>query len=93
MMPSLTVSIHAFSSASANLINSGVSSSFPRWISPRVQAKIEAMGLVDVSLPFWCSRQWRVTVPWAGYKLDWVAREGGGDLTSLGLEGLSVGGN
>jgi isocitrate dehydrogenase len=33
---------------------SGVLSSWPRWTRPRVQAKIEAIGLVEVSLPFWC---------------------------------------
>ena len=37
----------------------------PRAARPRVQAKIEAIGLVEVALPFWCSRKWRVTVPWA----------------------------
>jgi hypothetical protein len=35
-----------------------VLSSWPRWTRPRVQAKIEAIGLVEVSLPFWCSRSW-----------------------------------
>jgi hypothetical protein len=30
---------------------------------PRVHAKMLATGLVLVGLPFWCSRQWRVTVP------------------------------
>jgi len=36
-----------------------------RCASPRVQAKMEAIGLVDVDWPFWCCREWRVTVPWA----------------------------
>ena len=34
----------------------GVPSNWPRYQMPRVQAKIDAIGLVDVSLPFWCSR-------------------------------------
>jgi hypothetical protein len=38
-------------------------SSLARKARPRVQAKMEATGLVDVSRPFWCSRQCRVTVP------------------------------
>lgn len=33
--------------------------------SPRVQAKIEAILLVLVSCPFWCSLKCLVTVPWA----------------------------
>ena len=37
----------------------------PRAASARVQAKIEAIGLVEVGLPSWCWRKWRVTVPWA----------------------------
>jgi hypothetical protein len=28
----------------------------PRYLRPCVQAKIDAIGLVDVGLPFWCSR-------------------------------------
>lgn len=32
---------------------------------PRVHANMEAMLLVLVSCPFWCSRKCRVTVPWA----------------------------
>lgn len=28
---------------------------------------MEATGLVEVGLPFWCSRQWRVTVPAKGH--------------------------
>jgi hypothetical protein len=38
-------------------------SSLARCARPRVQAKMEAMGLVEVGLPFWNSRQCRVTVP------------------------------
>jgi hypothetical protein len=39
------------SSVSANAASSGVPSSLARWASPRVQAKIDATGLVDVGLP------------------------------------------
>jgi len=45
-------------------------SSLARCARPRVQAKIEAMGLVEVGLPFWNSRQCRVTVP-AGGAVQW----------------------
>ncbi len=54
--PASTASMHTASSASANAVTSGVSSSLPRWARPRVQAKIDAIGFVDVGLPFWCSR-------------------------------------
>ena len=37
----------------------------PRCERPRVHAKIEAIGFVEVGLPCWCWRKWRVTVPWA----------------------------
>ncbi len=53
------------SSVSANLTTSGVLSSFPLNASPRVHAKMEAMGLVEVGFPCWCILKWRVTVPWA----------------------------
>ena len=33
------------------------------WARPRVQAKMEATGLVLVGCPFWYCRQCRVTVP------------------------------
>ena len=46
-------------------MTSGCRSIRPRAARPRVQAKIEAIGLVEVGLPFWCSRKWRVTVPCA----------------------------
>ena len=46
-------------------MTSGVSSIRPRAARPRVQAKIEAIGLVEVGLPCWCWRKWRVTVPCA----------------------------
>ena len=38
----------------------------PRYFSPRVQATIDALGLVEVALPFWCSGWWRVAVPVGG---------------------------
>src|SRR6478752_5036571 len=44
------------SRVSANLVTSGVPSILPRYDRPCVQAKIDAIGLVDVGLPFWCSR-------------------------------------
>ena len=30
-----------------------------------IQAPVALTGFVDVGFPFWCSRQWRVTVPCA----------------------------
>lgn len=42
-----------------------LSSSLARCWRPRVHAKIEAMGFVEVLFPFWYSRQCRVTVPCA----------------------------
>ena len=51
MSPPSTVSMQTFSKASANRTTSGVLSKVPRYFSPRVQAKIEAIGLVEVSLP------------------------------------------
>src|SRR5262249_18345449 len=56
ILPPSTVSTQTFSSASANFTTSGVASNVPRYLSPWVQAKIEAIGLVEVGLPFWCSR-------------------------------------
>ena len=53
ILPDSTTSTQTFSNVSANLITSGVPSMRPRNISPRVQAKIEAMGLVEVGLPCW----------------------------------------
>jgi hypothetical protein len=38
------------------LAKSGLLSSLARWARPRAQAKIDAMELVDVALPFWYSR-------------------------------------
>ena len=63
--PPSTVPMTTSSSVSANSSTSGVLSSLPRCSRPRVQAKIDAIGLVDVGLPCWCWRKWRVTVPCA----------------------------
>src|ERR1700687_2117132 len=52
MKPASTVSTQAFSSVSANLPSASLLSSLARCDSPRVQAKIEAIELVEVSLPF-----------------------------------------
>ena len=54
--PASTVETQTFSSVSANLTTSGVLSNLPRYLRPCVHAKIDAIGLVEVSLPFWCSR-------------------------------------
>src|SRR5215213_5066810 len=56
MKPASTVSTQTFSSVLANFASSSLLSSLARWASPCVQAKIEAIELVEVSLPFWCSR-------------------------------------
>src|SRR6185295_17367772 len=63
--PPSTVSTHTRSSVSAKRTTSGVPSNLPRYLRPPVQAKIEAIGLVEVALPCWCIRKWRVTVPCA----------------------------
>ncbi|PAV70050.1 hypothetical protein WR25_02229 [Diploscapter pachys] len=44
------------SSVSAKRTTSGVLSNLPRYFRPPVQAKIDAIGLVDVALPCWCWR-------------------------------------
>ena len=41
---------------SENFISASLSSSLARWARPRVQAKIEAIELVEVSWPCWCWR-------------------------------------
>ena len=56
MKPASTVSTQTFSRVAANLASSALSSSLARWARPRVQAKIEAMELVEVDWPFWCWR-------------------------------------
>src|ERR1700712_5520032 len=52
MWPASTVSTQTFSSVLANFASSALLSSLARWARPRVQAKIDAMELVEVSLPF-----------------------------------------
>lgn len=57
MTPSTSMhSTQAASRSCANSASSGVPSSFARKARPRVQAKIEATGLVDVSCPCWYCR-------------------------------------
>ena len=56
IFPLSTVSTQTRSRVSANSVTSGVSSIRPRAARPRVQAKIEAIGLVEVGLPSWCWR-------------------------------------
>src|SRR5207249_9656745 len=57
ILPDSTTSTQTFSSVSANLTTSGVASMRPRNMSPRVHAKIEAIGLVEVGLPCWRSEE------------------------------------
>jgi hypothetical protein len=52
MKPASTVSTQTFSSVDANFASGSLLSSLARCESPRVQAKIEAIELVEVSLPF-----------------------------------------
>src|SRR5690606_4185647 len=56
MLPPWTVSMTTCSRSLAKPVTSGVPSSLPRWARPRVQAKIEAIGFVEVGLPAWCWR-------------------------------------
>jgi len=56
MKPASTVSTTTVSRVSANLASSALSSSLARCLKPRVQAKIEAIELVEVASPFWCWR-------------------------------------
>src|SRR3546814_7302450 len=51
ILPLSTVATQIFSRSSANLISAALSSSLPRCLRPPVQAKIEAIGLVEVALP------------------------------------------
>src|SRR6185369_16285764 len=51
ILPDSTVSTQTRSSVSAKRTTSGVSSNLPRYLRPPVQAKIEAIGLVEVALP------------------------------------------
>jgi hypothetical protein len=52
MNPDSTVSTHTFSRLDANRARSWLLSSLARWARPRVQAKIEAIELVEVCSPF-----------------------------------------
>ncbi len=52
MKPASTVSMQTFSSVAANLASAALLSSLARCARPRVQAKIEAIELVEVSSPF-----------------------------------------
>jgi hypothetical protein len=61
--PDLTDSITEASRHSANIFKEALLSSFAQWRSPLVQAKIEAIGLVDVSFPYSCILKCLVTVP------------------------------
>jgi len=54
MKPDSTVSMHTFSSVAAKCASAALSSSLARWARPRVQAKMEAIELVEVSWPFGC---------------------------------------
>ena len=54
--PDSTVCTQTSSRVRANSVTSGVPSSLPRCFRPPVQAKLDAIELVEVSLPFWCSR-------------------------------------
>lgn len=63
IFPALMVSRVAFSRISQKSCRASFLSSLARWARPRVQAKIEATGFVDVGWPFWYCLQWRVTVP------------------------------
>jgi hypothetical protein len=56
MKPDSTVSTTTRSRVSAKLFSRSLPSSFARCFSPPVQAKIEAIELVDVASPFWCWR-------------------------------------
>lgn len=53
MDPDSIVEMHVDSRASQNFRRGSLLSSFARWSSPLVHAKIEAMGLVEVSFPCW----------------------------------------
>ena len=55
ILPESTVSMQACSSSEAKRASSGLLSNLARCSRPRVHAKIEAIGLVEVERPFWCS--------------------------------------
>ena len=54
MCPALTVSMITVSRVLQKLCNFSLLSSLALCKRPLVHAKIEAMGLVEVSLPYWC---------------------------------------
>jgi len=56
MWPASTVSMQTCSRVLQKSIRAWLLSSLPRCAKPRVQAKMEAMGLVEVGLPCWCWR-------------------------------------
>ena len=53
--PSSTALIQIFSKVLTNFFKSSLLSNFALWYKPLAQAKIEAIGFVEVSLPCWCS--------------------------------------
>src|SRR3546814_4493524 len=57
ILPLSTVATQIFSRSSANLISAALPSSLPRCLRPPVQAKIDAIGLVEVALPCWRSEE------------------------------------
>ena len=63
--PPLTVSITAFSNFSQKIMRAPFLSRIALCYNPLVQAKIEAIGFVEVSFPFCHSLKCLVTVPWA----------------------------
>lgn len=65
MYPFSTASIVDSSSNKQNLSNSGLLSNLALWASPLDQAKIDAIGFVDVFYPFYHYLKCLVTVPWA----------------------------
>src|SRR5699024_6070433 len=56
ILPLSTVSMTTCSSCCAKSTSSVLPSSLPRCSNPRVQAKMEAIGLVEVDSPCWCLR-------------------------------------
>lgn len=93
MIPSLSItSTHDASRLRQNAASASFSSSFARCCSPRVHAKMDATGFVDVSRPFWCSRKWRVTVPTI-HKIPSInAKRKGYVLRRLTVRGLRLDG-
>jgi len=63
--PPSTVSMTVDSKDSQKFLNPVFPSNLALWSKPLVQAKIEAIELVEVSYPFSCYLKCLVTVPWA----------------------------